>query len=399
MPESGMFPPTRQAALERLAGFVPAAGRAYAEGRNLDPGPGEPGAVSRLSPYLRHRVISEAEVVDAVLQAQGPAGADKFIQEVLWRTYWKGWLEMRPSTWSRFLETRDRQRDGLADWRALDDAEAGRTGVEGFDDWARELAQTGYLHNHARMWFASIWIFTLRLPWALGADLFLRRLVDADPASNTLSWRWVAGLQTPGKTYLATRENIARFTGGRFAPSGLATEAPPRVEPAPEPPAGLPSAASAPPPGPFLLLVTPEDLTPDLGGIDPAGAAAAVVTSDPRLCFGEAAHQFVAGAAMDAADRLAGRVEGPVTLLDRLDAGSLVVAAQAARVRTLVTPYAPVGPTADALAQAARGLEAEGARLIEVRRDWDTRLWPHATAGFFAFRKQIPALLEQERSR
>ena len=394
-----MFPPTRQAALERLAGFVPAAGRAYAEGRNLDPGPGEPGAVSRLSPYLRHRVISEAEVVDAVLQAQGSAGADKFIQEVFWRTYWKGWLEMRPSTWSRFLEARDRQWDGLADSRALADAEAGSTGIEGFDDWARELAQTGSLHNHARMWFASIWIFTLRLPWALGADLFLRRLVDADPASNTLSWRWVAGLQTPGKTYLATRENIARFTGGRFAPSGLATQAPPLVEPAPEPPAGLPSAASTPPPGPYLLLTTPEDLTPDLGGIDPARAAAAVVTPDPRLSFGETAREFMAGAAMDAADRLAGRVEGPVTLLDRLDAGSLVAAAQAAQVRTLVTPYAPVGPTADALAQAARGLEAEGLHLIQVRREWDTRFWPYATAGFFAFRKQIPALLEQERSR
>jgi deoxyribodipyrimidine photo-lyase len=394
-----MFPPTRQAALERLAGFVPAAGRAYSEGRNLDPGPGEPGAVSRLSPYLRHRVISEAEVVDAVLQAQGPAGADKFIQEVLWRTYWKGWLEMRPSTWSRFLETRDRQWDGLADSRALADAEAGRTGIAGFDDWARELAQTGYLHNHARMWFASIWIFTLRLPWALGADLFLRRLVDADPASNTLSWRWVAGLQTPGKTYLATRENIARFTGGRFAPSGLATEAQHLVEPAPEPPASLPSAAGAAPPGPFLLLATPEDLTPDLGGIDPARAAAAVVTPDSRLSFGEAARRFVAGAAMDAADRLTGRVEGPVTLLDRLDAAALVAAAQAAQVRTLVTPYAPVGPTADALAQAARGLEAEGLRLVQVRRDWDTRFWPHATAGFFAFRKQIPALLDQERTR
>jgi len=399
VPDSGMFPPTRQAALERLAGFVPAAGRAYAEGRNLDPGPGEPGAVSRLSPYLRHRVISEAEVVDAVLEAQGPASADKFIQEVLWRTYWKGWLEMRPSTWSRFLETRDRQRDGLADPQALADAEAGRTGIEGFDDWARELAQTGYLHNHARMWFASIWIFTLRLPWALGADLFLRRLVDADPASNTLSWRWVAGLQTPGKTYLATRENIARFTGGRFAPSGLATEASALFEPAPEPPAGLPSVAGAAPPGPFLLLATPEDLTPDLGGIDPARAAAAVVTLDSRLPFGEAARGFTAGAAMDAADRLAGRVGGPVTLLDHLDAGSLVAAAQAAQVRTLVTPYAPVGPTADALAQAAQGLEAEGLRLVQVLRDWDSRLWPHATAGFFAFRKQIPALLQQGRSR
>ena len=396
MPEPGMFPPTRQAALERLAGFVPAAGRAYAEGRNLDPGPGRPNAVSGLSPYLRHRVITEAEVVDAVMQAHGLAGADKFIQEVLWRTYWKGWLEMRPFTWTRFLETRDRQRDGLTDARALADAEAGRTGVEGFDDWARELALTGYLHNHARMWFASIWIFTLRLPWALGADLFLRRLVDADPASNTLSWRWVAGLQTPGKTYLATRENIARFTGGRFAPTGLATEAPALAEAPPEPPAGLPPAADSPPPGPFLLLATPEDLAPDLGGIDPAAAAAAVVTADPRLSLGEASSRFAAGAARDAADRLAGRMQGPVTLMDRLDADALVAAAQGAQVRTLVTPYAPVGPTADALTQAARALEAEGLRLIQVRRGWDSRFWPHATAGFFAFRKQIPALLEQE---
>ena len=72
------------------------------------------------------------------------------------------------------------------------------------------------------MWFASIWIFTLRLPWALGADFFLRHLIDADAASNTLSWRWGAGLQTVGKTYLARTENIARYTNGRFAPRGLA---------------------------------------------------------------------------------------------------------------------------------------------------------------------------------
>jgi deoxyribodipyrimidine photo-lyase len=65
----------------------------------------------------------------------------------------------------------------------------------------QELVETGYLHNHARMWFASIWIFTLRLPWELGADFFLRHLLDGDAASNTLSWRWVAGLHTKGKHY------------------------------------------------------------------------------------------------------------------------------------------------------------------------------------------------------
>lgn len=399
MSDSGMFPPTRAAALERLEGFAPAAGRAYAEGRNHDPGPGSAGAVSRLSPYLRHRVITEAEVVDAVLQHHSRAAAEKFIQEVLWRTYWKGWLEMRPWVWLRFLETRDRQRDGLADPRALADAEAGRTGVEGFDDWARELAQTGYLHNHARMWFASIWIFTLRLPWALGADLFLRRLVDADPASNTLSWRWVAGLQTLGKTYLASRDNIARFTGGRFAPAGLATEAHALTEPAPGPPTDLPAAAGSPPSGPFLLLATPEDLSPDLAWIDPASMAAAAVTADPRLSFGDAARRFAAGAASDLAARLARRVDGPVTVLPGLDAAALSEAARAAGVRKIVTAYAPVGPTAEALAKLAPDLGAEGLSLVQVRRDWDSRFWPHARAGFFAFRKHIPGLLGEEAHR
>ena len=65
------------------------------------------------------------------------------------------------------------------------------------------------------MWFASIWIHTLNLPWQLGADFF-KNLLDGDPASNTLSWRWVAGLHTQGKCYLATENNIKKFTNNRF---------------------------------------------------------------------------------------------------------------------------------------------------------------------------------------
>ena len=79
-----------------------------------------------------------------------------------------------------------------------------------------ELKETGYLHNHARMWFASIWIFTLKLPWQLGADFFLKHLLDGDAASNTLSWRWVAGLQTKGKHYLATTWNINKFSAQKY---------------------------------------------------------------------------------------------------------------------------------------------------------------------------------------
>ena len=233
------FPPTRAAGLARLEAFVPHAGRDYAEGRNFDTAPR---AVSLLSPYLRHRLVTEREVVAAVVAAHGLNAAEKFVQEVLWRTYWKGWLMLRPSVWARFEAGRDaaqRSAEVLA-------AEAGETGIDCFDAWARELVATGYLHNHARMWFASIWIFTLRLPWELGADFFLRHLIDGDPASNTLSWRWVAGLQTAGKTYLATAENIARFTGGRFAPQGLATEAVALTEPPLPAPGVLPALPERP---------------------------------------------------------------------------------------------------------------------------------------------------------
>ena len=226
------FLPSRDEALRRLSAFLPRAGRAYANDRNVDLGPDRRDNVSNLSPYLRYRLITERQVVAAVLGRHGAEAAQKFVQEVCWRTYWKGWLETRPEVWARFESDRDAARaaigGGLA--KALEAAETGATGIDGFDDWAAELVETGYMHNHARMWFASIWIFTLCLPWTLGADFFLRYLIDADPASNTLSWRWVAGLQTRGKTYLATAENIARYTGDRYKPKGLAARADPLIE-------------------------------------------------------------------------------------------------------------------------------------------------------------------------
>ena len=173
-----LFPPQRSAALARLEAFVLHAGRRYASERNRDSGPGQRDNVSLLSPYLRHRVITEHEVLAAVLRQHSPQAAEKFIQEVFWRTYWKGWLQQRPQIWQAFLRERDADRARLEqsqDLRsALTAAEDGRTGIDGFDAWAWELVQTGYLHNHARMWFASIWIFTLRLPWTLGADFFHR---------------------------------------------------------------------------------------------------------------------------------------------------------------------------------------------------------------------------------
>ena len=205
-------PATRAAGLARIAAFRPHMGRAYAAQRNHDRGPGQRGNVSVLSPWLRRRLVLEEEVLSAALGAHGGARSDKFVQEVIWRAYFKGWLEMRPAVWSDYRDAVG----GIEPSEAIAAAEEGRTGLAAFDAWAQELTETGYLHNHARMWFASIWIFTLGLPWQAGADFFLRNLLDGDPASNTCSWRWVAGLHTPGKTYTARASNIAKYTEGRF---------------------------------------------------------------------------------------------------------------------------------------------------------------------------------------
>ena len=390
------FPSTRAAALDRLDRFVPLAGQHYAAGRNTDPGPDTPGAVSRLSACLRYRLVTEREVVGAVLDRHSPMAAEKFVQEVLWRTYWKGWLEMRPAVWTRFLDERERQRHSFPNARALTAAESGMTGIEGFDDWARELVETGYLHNHARMWFASIWIFTLRLPWALGADFFLRHLVDADAASNTLSWRWVAGLQTAGKTYLATADNIARYTDGRFAPKDLARAAVALTEPPIGPAQALPTLAPHAANAPSLLLITPEDMHPESLFAAGVPIVAALVSNGSDVLWGDAARDFVAVAASDMTTRAAAHFGCPAAVAATLDASGLLLAARAAGVRQIVTACAPVGPVADALAALAPMLAAEGIALVQVRRRWDAQFWPHAKKGFFAFKERIPELLRAD---
>ena len=381
--------PTRAAALRALADVVPRTGADYAMRRNLDAGPGAPSTTSRLSVYLRHRLLTEAEVIAAARAAHGP-GADRFVTEVLWRTYFKGWLERRPGVWRDYLagvrhgQDRTATEAGLrADWAA---ACRGETGIDGFDDWARTLAKDGWLHNHARMWFASIWIFTLRLPWELGADFFLRHLIDGDPASNTLSWRWVAGLHTAGKHYVADAEVIARCTDGRFRPRGLATDPQPLTEGAPAEPGPVPSGDRAEPGLRSALLIHSDDLGPTgwltadgalaaepeaplpvlwaAAGLSPLDVAPQVrrITRDAAASAGEA---YEAEGALDAlAERLCDGGTGQV-----------------------IVPHAPVGPVADALAALNDRLSARGVRMVRRVRDWDVAHWPQATRGFYRFRK------------
>ena len=393
------FEPTREAGLARLAEFVPRAGRAYAAERNTDRGPGDRSNVSTLSPWVRHRLVTEREVVEAVLHRHSLDAASKFVQEVYWRTYWKGWLELRPSVWARYTAAIEPALAALTtDERSTYEAAiAGRTGIEGFDDWARELVELGYLHNHARMWFASIWIFTLRLPWQLGADFFLRHLLDGDPASNTLSWRWVAGLQTVGKTYLATTQNIEFATEGRFSPRGLATVAPAVDDDAPLPAPGPSPQAAAVPRGRVALLLHDDDLhaeSLDLSGAEVVAVAGPAATS--RDGSAAAVAEFVAAALADGRERAGAHYGAEASALDGLTASAILPWMHAHDVTHLVTPYAPVGPVRDRLDALERDLAPEGITFTRLLRPWDAHAWPHATRGFFPFRERIPALLREQ---
>ncbi len=389
-----------------LQTFTPRMGRHYANGRNTDRGAGAHRDVSMLSPYIRRRLVLERDAVAAALAAHGPEVAEKFIDEVFWRGYFKGWLERRPVVWTQYRDGLERdlaalEKDGKLR-RQVIAAEDGQTGLDCFDAWAQELVETGYLHNHARMWFASIWIFTFGLPWRLGADFFYRHLLDGDAASNTLGWRWVAGLHTRGKAYQAQAWNITKFTANRFSPrdadlsadirpldwtepDGLPAIVPLRVPVAPRP--DLPSA----------VLITEEDCRPEdfpLGDL-PICATATLAGSalrSPRE-VSDRVRQFEAEALADAGQRVG---LGPVSALTAGVPRDLAVWAERAGAKQIVTPYIAEGPVRDWLRQAQPALDAAGISVCEWRRDWDSAIWPHASAGFFKVRQQIPRILQAE---
>ena len=399
MSEPLAFIPTRAAALARLEEFLPAAGSYAAERNYVRPGHDN---VSRISPWVQKRLLLESEIVAAARDRWSFPAVEKFIQEVYWRTYWKGWLEQRPTAWSRWVEAVPKLRDSLsAEQRStLEAAFAGRTGIAGFDDWARELVATGYLHNHARMWFASIWIFTLRLPWELGAAFFYEHLLDGDVASNTLSWRWVAGLQTPGKTYVARADNIAHYTDSRHAPqtSQLASTAFPITEPA------LPKVAawtedplwSNAAEGRAGLWVHPEDLAVE-GGELSADKFVVINASWPKTMaakagWSEAVANWTKSALHDGAGR-AGAHFGADVATERVDdlAATLFEWARKHQL-TRVVAYRPfVGPWLIEAQAVESALAQAGIAVTWRRRAWDAEHFPHATRGYFPFWETVKA--------
>ncbi len=396
-----LFKPSRKAAISMLSEFIPNAGSDYSNKRNFDYGTGKHQSVSRLSPWLRHRLITEKEVVSAVLYSHSAKEAQMYLQEVFWRTYWKGWLEMRPQVWHQYqLDVQSLYQDEKACSECMAAVESG-TGIECFDYWVRELTETGYLHNHARMWFASIWIFTLQLPWQLGADFFLQHLLDGDPASNTLSWRWVAGLQTKGKAYAASAENINKYTDGRFNPAGQLNEC---IEPLTEDhdfkKHELPVLANEAPAGSFGLLVHEEDLSPQI--LQNCTACQSIITLKTRKMLSpggvsKAVSDFTSQCIDSAVHSHSYNIHTSLVCDEQADiqpvCDSIVQWCKDRKLNAVTWAYPPTGPTAAVLHMAKKTLRVNNIECAIIQSRWDKTIWPHADKGFFPLKKKIPQLL------
>ncbi len=388
------LPGTRAEALTCLNEFLPVA-EEYAASRNyVVPGHGN---VSRLSPAMRCRLLCEAELVAAVRDQRLPESVEKFEQEVWWRLYWKGWLEQRPAIWEQY-------RRESADLKWTDRARqvaAGESGVEIMDYFARELTSTGYLHNHARMWWAAYWIHVERLPWVLGADFFLQYLLDGDAATNTLSWRWVAGLQTEGKDYLVRRSNLEKFVhadildahrGGLERLEAVSSAGNPFVAPPPAKPiegGALPSAL----PDRYGLWLHDEDLFLEespLANTIPISIAGFL----PHGIWREEGYspqktEFLERAMRDGSVR-AGNHFGRISVFESADVleDELLHWAQEHDLKAVLAMRPFVGVLADRMDGLRRNLATKGIELILVRRSEEVPIFNKATAGFFGFWKK-----------
>ena len=369
--------------------FISKGLESYSSKRNFDLGPKNKSNVSCLSPFIRKRIIHEKNILDHCLKNYKFRYIEKFIQEIFWRTYWKGWLEGRKKVWEDYNKKLDFLKDDV-NFKSLkkdySKAVSGNTGIYCFDSWVNELITTGYLHNHSRMWFASIWIFTLKLPWELGADFFYKNLLDADPASNTLSWRWVAGLQTEGKIYLASEENIEKFSKFKFSKKSILEKKP-----------KLPSFVNYPyiPP-----IFKEKEITNDQTFLITLNN---LIYSDHQIqkiknynvLFLDIRSEFSTGSVKDEYDQ-----EATKEYIDFLNHKNIKVKClkeieQLADIckpkKTIICDYPGVGYQLDKINEASKRYDIEVKFLFD---QFDLMCWPYAKAGFFKFKKKIPFFLE-----
>ena len=377
----------RESALNILENFINTKLHNYDSKRNYDLGPSKHDNVSQLSPYIRHRIITEEEVMTQAMSKFPLPKIEKFIQEVFWRTYWKAWLELRPRVWTDYkllIEKNDKN-------QLYEKIISLNTGIDCFDAWTEELLQTNYLHNHARMWYASIWVHTLKIPWYLGADLFLNNLLDGDPASNTLSWRWVAGIQTKGKAYLAKDWNIEKFTKNRFNPKESDFSS-------------IPAEIS------FIdykmnsikfhetrefawdqsgLLITTEDLhvlSSDRINFPIKNAYVLALTATEKTNYSKNVSKFKHDISLSNMKLLSQHVSDiQMQSMDLDQIEQIVTWAKQNNIKNIVTLACPCGHVRDFINVLKTKLKKESIEIIKLYRDYDMKYWNLASGSFFNF--------------
>ena len=393
-------PLTRRDALSAWRAFLPKVA-AYASSRNHVQVGHE--NVSRLGACIRFRTLLEDEIIADTLEEHPFPVAEKWLQEICWRRYWRGWLEMRPEVWRQWRKQVRSSRHTLPAG-TLARAEAvssGRSGVACMDKIAQELIETGYLHNHARMWWASFWIHVEQLPWELGADFFFRHLLDADPASNTLSWRWVAGLQTPGKTYLVRISNIEKYapsylrgneTGSERLEDGVVSARSPQeiANPDRSPLVDYPTSLAQTNGRTGLWLHT-DDLLPEIGPLAelaPVSIAAYFSEHVYKTIYELSAQRIASLRAVtqDGLDRATAHYGAPAVIVEAEDPVLGLGAWAKQEGLSEVVAFAPlIGPVHDIIHRLKLHLSELDVRLTLIRRPSDVTAFSFATAGFFPF--------------
>ena len=358
----------------------------YAKSRNFDYGPSKRDNVSNLSKYITHRIIDEQEVIQTAHSKFAYIKIEKFIQEVFWRTYWKGWLEMRPRVWTSYIEDLkqlEKQKDSAEYQQAI----SGKTSIECFNDWANELIKYNYLHNHARMWFASIWIFTLKLPWQLGADFFLKHLLDGDAASNTLSWRWVAGLQTKGKNYLATKFNINTFSAKKYEVLKLNDQASPLFETTSFEIQPLHFDKVENDNSLFLLHNLDSNFLQKFQNKYNHFALLDFNSILESKNYSKQVLDFKASINEELINQLKNNFNSDLVVKNKEDLLKIV---KDKNIKNIITPYINCGYENDFMNEIKKKI-----KITYLARDYDQFCYPFATKGFFAFKEQIPKILSK----
>tara|TARA_B100000886_G_C20420358_1_gene491277 strand:- start:1258 stop:2439 length:1182 start_codon:yes stop_codon:yes gene_type:complete len=375
-------------AQKRLVYFTENIIQKYAQQRNFDFHDKKKNCVSGLSAAINRRIIAEWDVARHVLSFHPYTKVEKFIQEICWRTYWKGYLEHYPSIWHRYIKDVEKMQE-LKNYLNFKNAVSAKTGIECFDFWMDELKNNGYLHNHSRMWFSSIWTHTLNLPWQLGADVFMQYLLDGDPASNTLSWRWVAGLHTRGKTYLANAENIKKFTGGLFFPTNQLSKTPKFVFEDENHSLKKLEFKQDNREGIQCLLVHESDLL--LEGTPECDLVLVQKRPLQTTSRSENVRTFISSALKNYQNELSKNHDKEIIIVDLENIAFFKKIISDRNLISIHTFYPSVGPVYDQI----QTMRSHKIQFNFLYRKWDKEFWPHSSKGFFKMKHKIHPILKK----